>query len=55
MTMTDRVISLAALALMLAFFAIIMWKVRALDLGIVLFLVGAMIVYDFFFRRARAR
>jgi len=53
MSLTDRIISLLALALMLGFFAIIVWKVRAIDLTIVLLLVAAMIVYDFFFRRVR--
>ena len=54
MTVTDRLISLSALILMLGFFSIIVWKVRAIDLTIVLVLVGAMVVYDFFFRRAKA-
>ncbi len=54
MTTFDRIVSVLAIVLMLAYFAIIAWKVRAIDLTIVLLIVSAMVVYDFYFRRAKA-
>jgi len=54
MTALDRIISIIAIALMLAFFGIIAWKVRTVDLTVVLLIVSGMVVYDFYFRRARA-
>jgi hypothetical protein len=42
----NRVIPLLALAVMLAFFAVFLWRVPRLDLGAVIVITMALAIYD---------